>query len=144
MIDLALTNNKNLFRDVKSVPSISLDSDHRLLLMKLKLGKPKQKKAKPRERFILENLRNEECAVRYKSRISEKRREQQNMNDTDAKWNGIRGSITEAATETVQIKVSRGTRKKQTAWWTAELKQCVTEKNEVIQEVDENEKSAGS
>ena len=76
MIDLALTNNKNLFRDVKSIPSVSMDSDHRLLLLKLKLSKPKQKQAKPRERFLLENLRNEECVERYKSRISEKRHEQ--------------------------------------------------------------------
>ena len=128
MIDLALTNNKNLFRDVKSVPSISLDSDHRLLLMKLKLDKPKQRKAKPRERFLLENLRNEECDERYKQRINEKRHEQQETNDTGAKWNGFKRGITEAATETVQVKVSRGTRRKQTAWWTAELKQCVTEK----------------
>ena len=40
MIDLELTSNKNLFRDAKSVPSISLDSDHRLLLIKLNLSKP--------------------------------------------------------------------------------------------------------
>ena len=104
MIDLALTNNKNLFRDVKSVPYISLDSDHRLLLIKLKLSKHKKKKAKPKERFLLENLRNEECAERYKSRISEKRHEQQDTNDTDTKWNGFKGGITEAATETVQKK----------------------------------------
>ena len=41
MIDLFLTNNKNLFNDVKSIPSVSCDSDHRLVLAKLKLKKPK-------------------------------------------------------------------------------------------------------
>ena len=31
LIDFVLTNNKKIFRDVKAIPSVSLDSDHRLI-----------------------------------------------------------------------------------------------------------------
>ena len=60
MIDLALTNNRNLFKDVKSIPSLSCDSDHRLVLVKLKLRKPKVRRAQAVTRFLLENLKEEE------------------------------------------------------------------------------------
>ena len=41
MIDLFLTNNKNVFMDVKAVPSVSMDAD--LLWLKLGFGNPKAK-----------------------------------------------------------------------------------------------------
>ena len=44
------------------------------------------------------------------------------------KQNCFKEGITAAAAETLQIKISRGTCSKQTAWWSAKLKQCVTEK----------------
>ncbi len=42
MINLFITNNKNLFCDVKTVPSVSADADHRLVLAKVKIKKPKE------------------------------------------------------------------------------------------------------
>ena len=36
MIHMMLTNDKRIFEDVKSVPTISLDSDHRMVLGKLR------------------------------------------------------------------------------------------------------------
>ena len=40
MVDLMLTNNKNLFMDVKANPSVSCDSGHRMVVAKLKNKKP--------------------------------------------------------------------------------------------------------
>ncbi|XP_068237079.1 uncharacterized protein [Palaemon carinicauda] len=42
MEDLALTYNRNLFRDIKNIPSVLCNSDHRLVPVKLKLRKPKE------------------------------------------------------------------------------------------------------
>ena len=46
--------------------------------------------------------------------------------------NGIASKKALQRAETVQIKVSRGTSRKQTAWSSAELKQCVTEKTKLF------------
>ena len=71
LFDLAVTKSKNLFNDAKSVPSLSFDSDHRLLLMKLKMSKPKPMKSQERERFMLENMKEEERLARYKNEITQ-------------------------------------------------------------------------
>ncbi|XP_063884003.1 craniofacial development protein 2-like [Scylla paramamosain] len=60
MIDLFLTNKKNIFKDVRTIPSVSLDSDHRLVVARLKIVKPKEKVKKKQKRFKLENLKDEE------------------------------------------------------------------------------------
>ena len=46
MIDLFATNNKCLFTDVKAIPSMSLDSGHRMVLAKIKRQKTKKKTQK--------------------------------------------------------------------------------------------------
>ena len=54
MIDFFITNNKKLFKDVKSLPLISLDSGHRLVLAKLLMKKPEGQRKVLREIFLLE------------------------------------------------------------------------------------------
>ena len=43
MIDLLITNNRTLFMDVNSVPSCSMDADHRLVMAKIRIIKPRRK-----------------------------------------------------------------------------------------------------
>ena len=41
MVDLVAANNKKMFRDVKAIPSVSVDSDHRLIIVaKIDVGSP--------------------------------------------------------------------------------------------------------
>ena len=128
MIDLALTNNKNLFRDVKSVPSVSLDSDHRLLLIKLKLSKPKQIKAERRTRFCLENLQDPEYQERYKTEIRNKWHTQAEAYSSNEKWLGIQNGLKDTATNIIETKTVGNKLKKQTPWWNDEMKECVKKK----------------
>ena len=128
MIDLAITNNKNMIRDVRSIPSVSFDSDHRLLLIKLKMTKPKPIQRQTRERFILENMREQECLVRYQNEISRAKQMQQENNNPSEKWGNFETAVVQAATNTVRKKKVRGRRKKQTAWWTPTLKSAVARK----------------
>ena len=44
MIDLFLTNQKSIINDVKAMPSVSLDADHRLVIAKLKIKDSSEKK----------------------------------------------------------------------------------------------------
>ncbi|XP_076045844.1 uncharacterized protein LOC143028090 [Oratosquilla oratoria] len=69
MIDFFVTNNKKLFRDVKSLPSVSLDSDHRLVLTKLTIKTLKRQRKVLRERFCLERLKERKVAEEFQSKI---------------------------------------------------------------------------
>ena len=129
MIDLVLTNNKKFFKDVKSVPSVSCDSDHRLILVKLKLKKPKTRRTQAKSRYLLENLNSDECKERFRGEIS--RASQQQREETDnpeRKWMGFRDKLKEAASEVIQCKTSYGKKKKQTPWWTPALRSAVQNK----------------
>ena len=127
MIDLALSKNKNLFRDVKSAPSVSLDSNHRLLLIKLKLNKPKTVRGQRRTRFCLEKLQIQECRGRYKNEISH-RRTQDEVGNSNEKCLSIKRGIQEVVADVLQTKVVGNRPKKQTPCWNAELKKCVETK----------------
>ena len=125
MIDLAVTNNRNLFKDVKSIPSVSCDSDHRLVLVKLKLRKPKKRRHHTVTRFLLENLKQEECQENYKQAIAAARNERENTGNRNEDWSYFKSTIIETATNIVQCKMTHGKKKKQTAWWTEELQTAV-------------------
>lgn len=56
-IDFIITDNKRLLKDVKAVPSVSLDSDHRLVIAKIRAEKLNSAPRKTRKRFVVENLK---------------------------------------------------------------------------------------
>ena len=56
MINLFLTNNKALFLDVKTIPSMSMDADHRLVIAKVRIKKPKSTKTTGVKRYNIARL----------------------------------------------------------------------------------------
>ena len=58
MIDLFIVNNRVLFCDMKAIPSVSLDTDHRLVLAKLRIRKPKEQRGRKLSDTSLACLRN--------------------------------------------------------------------------------------
>uniref|UniRef100_H3A352 Endonuclease/exonuclease/phosphatase domain-containing protein n=1 Tax=Latimeria chalumnae TaxID=7897 RepID=H3A352_LATCH len=58
MIDLVLTNDKRIINDVKTLPSVCLDSDHRLVLVKVHLQKPKELPSTKKKRLKIERLKH--------------------------------------------------------------------------------------
>ena len=59
MIDLFLTNNKCVFTDVKAIPSLSMDADHRLVVAKVRINKPKENKGKGARRYKVDKLKEQ-------------------------------------------------------------------------------------
>ena len=55
-IDFIMTSKKSIIKDVKAVPSESLDSDHRLVKGKLKIHIPEKPKNITRKRVKTENI----------------------------------------------------------------------------------------
>ena len=130
MIDLFLTNKKNLFKDVKTIPSVSLDSDHRLVVAKLGIGKPKERAKKKQKRFKLERLKDEETKQTLQQLIELRKPTELEIEEMsiEEQWDQIKETVYGAAEETVGIKIKYGTKKKNTAWWTDDVKVAVKEK----------------
>ena len=130
LIDLILTNSKNIFKDVKAIPSVSLDSDHRMILGKIRIRAPKTKIKKKRKRFVLENLKKPECVEQLIAKIQDEGHREENGEgqSVESKWNKFKDVVKTSAEEVVQVKVSGNTKKKSTAWWTAEVAEAVKAK----------------
>ena len=129
-IDLFLTTHKKLFKNVKSIPSVSLDSDHRLVLAKINIKKPKPMKKLVRERIKLEKLKEPEKAKLYKEKISEVYpSQQQETRDIEEEWIDMKDKITKIAKEVLETKKISGGRKEKTIWWTDEVRDVVKKKS---------------
>ena len=68
---MIITNNKTIFNDVKSIPSLSCDSDHRMVIGKIVFIQPKSVKGPIRKRFTIEKLTNPEVALQLVQKVEE-------------------------------------------------------------------------
>ena len=125
-IDFFVTSNKSLFRDTKALPSVSGDSDHRMVISKVRIGKVKQKQKKRRERIKVENINNEECTRELQQKVIRDLNIEQG--DTKHMWKIFKDKFTAIIKETVGMKIMKGTKKKQTPWWTEEVREAVKAK----------------
>ncbi len=74
-IDFFLTGDKRKVRDVKSISSESMDADHRLVVEKLLLNKPKRERIVKHKRIKVEELKNKELKDEYQQKIGDRLRE---------------------------------------------------------------------
>ena len=114
MIDLVAANNKKMFRDIKAIPSVSVDSDHRLIVAKIDVG-PQRKRAK-RKKIKLEKLKDEETCPRMKDKINSEL-DQEIEGGLDEQWLTFKGTLKAAAEEILGVKYSGSSKKKTTPWW---------------------------
>ena len=132
MIDLILTSNKSSINDVKAIPSLSMDGDHRMVVCKLKVVKTKKVKTTKKKRYMLENLNCEETKEAYKeklkSNLEANREESLDEESTEIRWQRLKEAINKAAEETIGVKFVGGKMKKCTPWWTEEVKLAVKTK----------------
>ena len=72
MIELFLTNNKALFHDVKAIPSVSMDADHRHVMAVVRIMKPEYTGRVSSKRYKLAKLTGPEQVERWKGAIEVK------------------------------------------------------------------------
>jgi hypothetical protein len=128
MIDLILTNKKEMFRDVKSVPSVSGDADHRMVLGKMILKKPTLHPRKMRRRVQIERIKEAGCKENYQQQIRNNMTAGEEEQSVEECWNAFKEAVLKSAEETMGIKMVGGTKKKKTPWWTERVKTAVSEK----------------
>ena len=127
MIDLFLTNNKTIFCDVKSIPSLSLDADHRLVLAKIRIKKPKENKDKGAKRYHLGKLKEQETTADLLQKVESKfhHSEEEEFENVDCMWINFKDKVSAAADEVLGEKVPYRGKKKRTPWWGEEVKNSV-------------------
>ena len=99
MIDMYMTNNKALFLDVKSVPSCSMDADHRLVMANIRMKKPGRRKMAGVKRYKLGKLREPETKDKLKRAIEEKCGRESGEGETEVLWSAFKRKLVEAANE---------------------------------------------
>ncbi len=112
MIDLFITNNKNLFCDVKTVPSVLADADHRLVLAEVKMKKPKEGAKCGRLRLKIEKLKDPECHVEFSTKVTETAQsvlENYVNNNIEGLWEEFKTKIYSISCETLGLKKMKTT-----------------------------------
>lgn len=105
MIDLFLTVDKIMFRYVRAVPSLSMNSTHRIMIATLKWNKESHKREKCKTRFHVEKLKDPNCVSKMKDKISNKLEEVQASN-LEGEGNEYKNLLTAVTVETLGIKIS--------------------------------------
>ena len=102
-----------------------MDPDHRLVIAKVRIKKPKSTRKTGSKRYNLVKLSETEHVKNLRETIEEKY-QQDNEDDIDSEvlWNTFKEKITEAADEVLGEKPYQG-RKKMSPWWSEEARETV-------------------
>ena len=129
-IDLFQSSNKSRIRNVIAIPSVSLDSDHRLVLMTTKYRVHKCRTSVKQKRVDLYKLND--CSERdnFAENITTKISHIKPTGQVEQDWNETKTLLVDAIEETVGFKWKNMSKKrKQTIWWNEEVKDAVKVKN---------------
>ena len=129
MIDMIMINDKRMFEDVKSIPTVSLDSDHRMVLGKITWKRRIKPRKKIKERYCLERLREEGVMETFDEGITRRYEELADQTSAEESWKTFKAGMDSTAKEVLGKKRVMGGKRKKTAWWNEEVKNAVKIKN---------------
>ncbi|XP_076031132.1 uncharacterized protein LOC143019381 [Oratosquilla oratoria] len=133
MIDLFLVRDKRTARDVKSIPSASLDSDHRLVICKLSVLRPKKMQRATRNRIKVEKLKEQDTIDGFQMLAAEGLQTVA-LTDVHQTWSELKTKINDIAENTLGSSQTGVTKKKLTIWWNEEVKNAVRDKNKTYRQ----------
>jgi exonuclease III len=125
-IDFILASKKSIIKDVKAIPSESLDSDHRLVKGKLKIHLPEKPKNIVRKRVKVENIPDKKQEIQQAVQDKADDIPSENIEEY---WSNLRNHIQDIQENVIGMKTVGKTKKKKTGWWTEEVKEEVRKKN---------------
>ena len=129
MIDLITTNKKQIICNVKAIPSVSFDADHRLVVAKVRLAAPSRK---PYGRFNIEKLNTNTEVEALQRKVQERMGGRPEDEGVEQKWKSFSNNLKAAAEETIGMKKVYCGKKKTTVWWTKEVKDSVKMKRKAF------------
>ena len=126
IIDYIISSDKRIVKNIKVLPGISLDSDHRLLIGDLQIEINRKPRAQKVSKIKVEALKEENKVAEYRD-LCEELSFDKNQ-DIEAQWQEFKGKMSSAAKMTLGKKLLGGTRRRHTPWWNEELKNAVKDK----------------
>ncbi|KAI5754231.1 hypothetical protein M8J77_006965 [Diaphorina citri] len=132
LIDYFLINKElhNTVIDVKVIPSVSLGSDHRLLVGTFRFKKLRAMKTGQDKKIKVWKLKDSEKAREFENKIREKVPNTE-PTSVEEEWNAYKKSMIEAAEQVCGR--TGGVRKwKETPWWNERTRKAVLEKNNMF------------
>ena len=136
IIDYFLSSDKRIFNNVKVLPGDSMDSDHRLVIAIITQECKRPPITNRTKKIKIENLKD----VSHKEQFMQKCEEielEGTEEDISEKWKYLAQKMREVSEETLGVRMVGGTRKRQTPWWTEEMKIAVKKKTKSSEEVAE-------
>lgn len=129
VIDYFLVNKnfKKHLIDVKVIPSVALDSDHRLLVAMLKFDKYIVTNQQQERKLKVWKLKNESVRVQFQNMIINSM-PIEGITTVEEEWMKLKTSFIRA-TEITCGRTSAKRRWKETAWWNDRVKNAVLHKN---------------
>ena len=131
MIDLVLTSRKSLIHDVKAIPSLSLDSDHRVIVALVNLRYTLARPPVKRRRVAVEKLKELEVKERMNENLCIKLEIDEEEENIGRAWESSKKAILESIEATVGFKYI-GSKKKRTPFWNEEIRKAVKDKNDAF------------
>ena len=127
MIDFIMVTDKKCVMDVKAIPSMSLDGDHRMVVAKLKMKQQVIKLGKKTKRYRVEKLNDTEVKEEFRQKLSGLIKEETQTEELNSgqMWEAMKRQISKVADETLGVKYTGGKKKKCTPWWNEEVKEAV-------------------
>ena len=128
MIDLFLTNQKSTINDVKAVPSVSLDADHRLVIAKLKIKIAVKKAGSSQKRFNLVKLKERDTKDALVKKLEDNFQDNVEEIGIEASWLRFKKKVLGAAADVLGERSVYKGKKKATLWWTENVQAAVRDK----------------
>ena len=131
MIDLVLSSRKSLIHDVKAIPSLSLDSDHRVVVASVNLRYTLARPPVKRRRVAVEKLKEPEVKERMTENLRTKLEINEGEENIERAWESSKKAILDSIENTVGFKYIGG-KKKTTPFWNEEMRKAVKNKNDAF------------
>ncbi|XP_076059487.1 uncharacterized protein LOC143036123 [Oratosquilla oratoria] len=131
MINLVVASRKGLIHDVKAISSLSLDSDHRVVVALINLRFTLARSPVKRRRVAVEKLKEPGVKERMAENLCAKIEINEEEEDVERAWESSKKAILESIEATVGFKYIGG-KKKRTPFWNEEMRKAVKDKNDVF------------